>query len=72
MNSASSDRELLKALLAALEDPASEGFVKDMRALYKRRRDQFVDAMTKAGWVMPKPAATFWGGIVSATGSVVP
>jgi LL-diaminopimelate aminotransferase len=49
-----------EAAIAALEDPASEGFVKDMRALYRRRRDRFVDAMTHAGWVMPKPAATFY------------
>jgi LL-diaminopimelate aminotransferase len=49
-----------EAAIAALEDSASEGFVKDMRTLYKRRRDLFVDAMTKAGWMMPKPAATFY------------
>jgi len=49
-----------EAAMAALEDPASEAFVKDMRALYKRRRDLFVDAMTKAGWKMQKPSATFY------------
>jgi len=49
-----------EAGIAALEDPASEPFVKDMRALYKRRRDLFVDAMTKTGWTMKRPPATFY------------
>jgi len=49
-----------EAAMAALEDPASEAFIRDMRALYKRRRDLFVDAMTKAGWKMQKPSATFY------------
>jgi LL-diaminopimelate aminotransferase len=49
-----------EAAIAALEDPASEAFIRDMRALYKRRRDLFVDAMTKAGWMMQKPPATFY------------
>jgi LL-diaminopimelate aminotransferase len=49
-----------EAAIAALKDPASEAFVRDMRALYKRRRDLFVDAMTKAGWKMEKPSATFY------------
>ncbi len=49
-----------EAAIAALADPASEAFVKDMRALYKRRRDLFVDAMTKAGWTMTRPSATFY------------
>ena len=52
-----------EAAITALESPASETFIKEMKALYKRRRDLFVDAMTKAGWVMEKPPATFyvWG-----------
>jgi LL-diaminopimelate aminotransferase len=49
-----------EAAISALEDPASEAFVRDMRVLYKRRRDLFVDAMTKAGWKMQKPSATFY------------
>jgi len=49
-----------EAALAALEDPASPPFVKEMQALYKRRRDLFVDAMTQAGWSMQKPSATFY------------
>lgn len=49
-----------EAGIAALSSPESEPFVRDMRALYKRRRDLFVDAMTKAGWKMPKPPATFY------------
>jgi len=49
-----------EAGIAALEDPASEPFVKEMRTLYKRRRDLFIDAMTKAGWTMKRPSATFY------------
>ncbi len=49
-----------EAAIAALESPASETFIKDMKQLYKRRRDLFVDAMTKAGWKMQKPSATFY------------
>jgi LL-diaminopimelate aminotransferase len=49
-----------EAGIAALSAPEAEPFVAEMRALYKRRRDQFVDAMTQAGWKMPKPPATFY------------
>ena len=49
-----------EAGIAALENPASEPFVKDMRVLYKRRRDLFVTAMTQAGWTLPRPSATFY------------
>lgn len=49
-----------EAGIAALKDPASEPFIKEMRNLYKRRRDLFVDSMTEAGWQMPKPPATFY------------
>ena len=49
-----------EAGIAALEDSASETFVKDMKTLYKRRRDLFVDAMVQAGWTMKKPSATFY------------
>ncbi len=49
-----------EAGIAALEDPHSEKFVKDMRLLYKKRINSFVDAMTKAGWVMQKPTASFY------------
>ena len=49
-----------EAGIAALEDPASVPFVLKMRALYKRRRDLFIDAMTKAGWTMKRPPATFY------------
>ena len=49
-----------EAGIAALEDPASETFVRDMRALYKRRRDLFVEAMQAAGWTIKKPSATFY------------
>lgn len=47
-----------EAGIAALEGP--ESFLTGMREIYKRRRDQFVDAMTQAGWVMTKPGATFY------------
>ncbi len=49
-----------EAGIAALSSPESEPFIRDMRALYKRRRDLFVDAMTQAGWNIPKPPATFY------------
>jgi len=49
-----------EAAIAALEDPASQPFIEDMKKLYKRRRDLFVDAMTQAGWKMQKPSATFY------------
>ena len=49
-----------EAATSALTDPASEPFLKEMRALYKRRRDLFVEGMTKAGWIIQKPSATFY------------
>jgi LL-diaminopimelate aminotransferase len=49
-----------EAGIAALSAPESEPFVSEMRALYKRRRDQFVGAMTQAGWRMTPPPATFY------------
>jgi len=49
-----------EAGLAALEDSASEPFVREMRARYQKRRDLFVNAMTAAGWVMKRPSATFY------------
>ena len=47
-----------EAGIAALEAP--DAFVQNMRALYRGRRDMFVDRMTQAGWRMPKPPATFY------------
>jgi LL-diaminopimelate aminotransferase len=47
-----------EAGIAALN--GSESFVKEMRELYKRRRDLFVGAMTKADWKMRTPPATFY------------
>ena len=38
----------------------SQKCVEDMRALYKKRRDVFVELMRKAGWSLPSPAATFY------------
>ncbi len=47
-----------EAGIAALQGP--ESFVADMRKIYHRRRDLFVDSLTQAGWVMRKPPATFY------------
>jgi len=47
-----------EAGIAALEGP--ESFLEEMRAMYRRRRDQFVEAMQKAGWNIAKPGATFY------------
>lgn len=49
-----------EAGIAAIESPESEPFVQTMRAMYKRRVDQFVDAMMQAGWLMQKPKASFY------------
>jgi len=49
-----------EAGIAALSSPESEPFGTAMRAHYKRRRDLFVEAMTRAGWTLPKPPATFY------------
>lgn len=47
-----------EAGIAALQGP--ESFTEEMRRLYRRRRDLFVDAMTQAGWSLRKPTATFY------------
>jgi LL-diaminopimelate aminotransferase len=47
-----------EAGIAALNGP--ESFVIEMRALYKKRRDVFVELMRKAGWELPSPKATFY------------
>lgn len=47
-----------EAGIAALSGP--EAWVGDMRALYRHRRDLFVDLMNKAGWRIDPPAATFY------------
>jgi LL-diaminopimelate aminotransferase len=47
-----------EAGIAALEGP--DAFLKGMRDMYRHRRDLFVDAMTLAGWKLPKPGATFY------------
>jgi LL-diaminopimelate aminotransferase len=49
-----------EAATCALEDPASESFIKEMRSIYRKRRDLFVGAMTQAGWSMKRPDATFY------------
>jgi alanine-synthesizing transaminase len=46
------------AAAAALNGP--QDCVDEIRAIYKRRRDCLVDAMTKAGWPIPLPAATMF------------
>jgi len=47
-----------EAGIAALEGP--ESFVIGMRDMYRKRRDLFVNAMTQAGWTLPKESATFY------------
>ncbi|OGR90046.1 MAG: LL-diaminopimelate aminotransferase [Elusimicrobia bacterium RIFCSPLOWO2_01_FULL_59_12] len=47
-----------EAGIAALNGPQT--YVDDMRALYRNRRDLFVDLMRKAGWALPSPPATFY------------
>jgi LL-diaminopimelate aminotransferase len=47
-----------EAGIAALNGP--DTFVKEMRAIYKMRRDIFVDLMRKAGWKMESPKASFY------------
>ena len=46
------------AAAAALNGP--QDCVDEIRAIYKRRRDCLVDAVTKAGWPIPSPAATMF------------
>jgi alanine-synthesizing transaminase len=46
------------AAAAAINGP--QGCVEEIRAVYKRRRDCLVDAMTRAGWPIPSPPATMF------------
>jgi alanine-synthesizing transaminase len=46
------------AAAAALNGP--QDCVAEIRAVYKSRRDVLVDAMTRAGWPIPAPAATMF------------
>jgi alanine-synthesizing transaminase len=46
------------AAAAALNGP--QDCVDEIRAIYKRRRDCLVDAVTKAGWPIPSPPATMF------------
>jgi alanine-synthesizing transaminase len=46
------------AAAAALNGP--QNCVDEIRAIYKRRRDCLVDALTKAGWPIPSPPATMF------------
>ena len=47
-----------EAARAALSEPQT--CVEEMRALYRKRRDLFVEKMRQAGWQLPSPAATFY------------
>jgi len=38
----------------------SQDCVESMRRMYRKRRDTFVEQMSKAGWKLPSPAATFY------------
>src|SRR5918997_1148678 len=46
------------AATAALNRP--EECIREMRAIYKRRRDVMVDSFTKAGWQVPTPTASMF------------
>jgi alanine-synthesizing transaminase len=46
------------AATAALNGP--EDCIREMRAIYKRRRDVLVDSFTKAGWPIPSPSASMF------------
>jgi alanine-synthesizing transaminase len=46
------------AAAAALNGP--QDCVAEMRAIYKSRRDVLIDAFAKAGWEVPKPAASMF------------
>ena len=46
------------AAAAALNGP--QDCIDDIRAIYRRRRDCLVDALTRAGWPIPSPPATMF------------
>jgi alanine-synthesizing transaminase len=46
------------AAAAALNGP--QECVAEMRAIYKSRRDVLIEAFAKAGWIVPKPAASMF------------
>ncbi|MFM9162437.1 MAG: LL-diaminopimelate aminotransferase [Methylocystis sp.] len=46
------------AAAAALNGP--DECIKDMRAIYKRRRDVMVESFTQAGWAIPAPSASMF------------
>jgi alanine-synthesizing transaminase len=46
------------AAAAALNGP--QECIEEIRTIYKRRRDCLVDALTRAGWQIPSPAATMF------------
>jgi alanine-synthesizing transaminase len=46
------------AAAAALNGP--QDCIDEIRAIYKRRRDCLVDAITRAGWLIPSPPATMF------------
>src|SRR5215213_1666028 len=46
------------AATAALNGP--DDCVREMRAIYKRRRDVMVDGFAKAGWPVPRPSASMF------------
>jgi len=46
------------AAVAALNGP--QDYIDEMRALYRRRRDVLIDSFARAGWDIPKPAASMF------------
>ncbi len=47
-----------RAGIAALSLPPVH--LEEMRRLYAERRDRFIDGLSRAGWTVPKPRATFY------------
>ena len=47
-----------KAAITALN--LKDGYIDNVRAIYKRRRDLFVEGLNRLGWKLKKPAATMY------------
>ena len=46
------------AAIVALNE--GDGYVSEVNAIYKRRRDALVDGLDRAGWEIPKPRGTMF------------
>ncbi len=64
----------------AIQDAAAfalrrgESLIRQTRQLYKERRDAFCDELARAGWAVPRPAATFyvWAPVPPQAGTARP